>query len=119
MTLLPLLDQNIFTEAKDLLQDKFPAILGYFIEDSTDYAAAIRSALALNDLHAMILPAHSIKSSARQIGALRLSEIARTLELGAKEAPHQQPAPDFTASIGELEQALQETSDILREWLAS
>ena len=44
----------------------------------------IKTALDINDVQGLIRPAHSLKSSSKQMGAVALSELAKNLEISAK-----------------------------------
>lgn len=82
----PLLDRESFDEAREMLQGKFGQIVEYFLEDADGYIENIRDAVAGNAAEKAVSPAHALKSSSRQMGAFRLSEIARTIEEVARGA---------------------------------
>ena len=84
-TLDPLLDPVLLAEAKAMLQEKFPRVIGYFLEDSARYISEIEAGLVAGQIDAVVPPAHTLKSSAWQIGACRLSNRAKAIELEAKE----------------------------------
>lgn len=81
-----LLDTALLEEAKDLLKDKFDFLLGCYIDDVASYIREIQQAVAGRDVEAVVRPAHTIKSTSKRMGALRLSEIARDIELAARDA---------------------------------
>ena len=62
-----------------------------FLGDADDQLAALRAAAAEGSVDALVRPSHSLKSSAANVGATRLSELSRALEAdaraGAVEAP--------------------------------
>lgn len=82
----PLLDPEAIREAKTVMREKFPAMVGYFIEDTAGYIASIEKALAEGNPEAMVPPAHTAKSSCRQMGASRLSALAKSIEFIARSA---------------------------------
>lgn len=82
----PILDQTLINEAQSLMRNKFPQMIAYYMEDTQGYIAYIEKAYAENNVEGLIPPAHTAKSSSRQMGALRLSAIARTIELEARDA---------------------------------
>ncbi len=81
---LKILDDSVVSEARDVLGDKFKTTISYFIEDTNMYILVINDKLAKNDIEGIILPAHTIKSSAKQVGAFRVSKIAEDLEILCK-----------------------------------
>lgn len=82
----PVLDALLLSEARSVMKAKFPQMVDYFIEDTQSYINYIEKALADNNTEALIPPAHTAKSSSRQMGAMRLSLIAKAIELEARDA---------------------------------
>ena len=72
-------------EARSIMQDKFPLMIEYFLEDTSTYMNSINEGLAANDAEKVQSPAHTIKSSAAQIGADKVSNLAKQIEHMAKE----------------------------------
>ena len=66
------------------MKSKFSLIINYFIEDAAAYVEAIKTSFDTNDLSGMAASSHALKSSARQVGALKLSQIAREIEGAAR-----------------------------------
>ncbi|MDB2414948.1 Hpt domain-containing protein [Rickettsiales bacterium] len=67
--------------AKSLMGDKFTIMIEYFLEDTATYIDAINNGLNSNDIEQVKVSAHTIKSSALQIGADKVSEIAKDMEV--------------------------------------
>lgn len=67
-------DMRIVQEAKDTMKTKFPLMVEYFLEDSQIYVNDIKSGKTVTEA------AHTLKSSSRQMGAVKLSNIAREIE---------------------------------------
>lgn len=88
----PLLDQAAYDEARILMKDKFDDLMSCYIEDVEAYIREMHDALSRKDMQAMILPAHTIKSTSKRMGAVYLSEIAKSIELFAKEAANNNQA---------------------------
>jgi HPt (histidine-containing phosphotransfer) domain-containing protein len=59
-------------------------LLAMACESELRYIAALRDGIASQDLHAVARAAHSIKGSASNIGAMRLSRVAAEIEDRAK-----------------------------------
>lgn len=75
-----IIDLNIVEEAKSVMNDKFPLMIEYFLEDSENYIKSIKESMEANDISQVVSPSHTIKSSAKQLGAIRLSEYAKQVE---------------------------------------
>ena len=82
----PLIDRESVLESKDLMGEKFGMLVGYFLEDSAMYVGQIEQAFARGEVGDLVPPSHTLKSSARQMGAERLSSMAEGIEHGAREA---------------------------------
>lgn len=74
------LDAETFERGLSLLQDQFWPLLDRFMKDLVEHVQVIDASMADNSPGDIHLPAHSIKSSSRQIGAMRLGETAAKLE---------------------------------------
>jgi len=98
-----IVDSKIFDDAKNLLQERFPLMVRYFIQDTARYIETIEQALNDNDNEAIATQAHTIKSSSKQIGALALAHYAKELE----DLCHS-TTPD-SSIINETAQQLQDT----------
>ena len=80
-----IINQEAALEAKATMKDKFPRMVEYFLEDSVMYMKGIEEGLAANDAEKIKSPAHTVKSSAHQLGAEKMSEIAKQIEHMAKD----------------------------------
>jgi HPt (histidine-containing phosphotransfer) domain-containing protein len=58
-----------------------------YLEDGAAQVAALKAALAAEADADLVRPAHSMKSSSLNVGALRLGELARSLEEAARSGP--------------------------------
>ena len=87
MTLMSelIIDPVAFNEAKAMMQHKFEKVLGYFFEDTQSYIDTIQKGIEQQDASLIAPAAHTIKSSSRQLGAIRLSEVSALLEQKAKD----------------------------------
>ena len=85
-TQLPVIDQATLGDVRAMMGNKFTELLSYFLEDSASYVQQIEEGVATGKAESVVLPAHTLKSSAKQMGAMQLAESARTLELAAREA---------------------------------
>ena len=79
------LDQSVLASLRELQDEGDPDIVaevgGLFLKHSPDKVKAILQALEKDDAKGLYLAAHSLKSSSAYIGAMRLSALARDLEM--------------------------------------
>ena len=79
------LDQSVLASLRELQDEGDPDIVaevgGLFLKHSPDKVKAILVALETGDAKGLYLAAHSLKSSSAYIGAMRLSALARDLEM--------------------------------------
>lgn len=106
-----LFDLDALAEAKETMKAKFPTMIQYFLEDSESYIAAVKASIEANNVEGIIAPSHTLKSSSRQIGAQRLSNIAKNIEsLSREQASLGKGDVDlFRPLLKELEIAFAET----------
>jgi len=78
------LDLEALGEVKAAMRDKFTAMVDYYLEDSASYITQIDAALADGAIDKAISPAHTLKSSSKQLGVMQVSEFARQLEEQAR-----------------------------------
>jgi len=90
----PLLAWTIFSPARAELGPGFVRILGYFREDGEKSVAKIEDAMRRRDSAALVIPAHTLKSEARQFGAEPLGELAEEIEFAARRSIENRLFPD-------------------------
>lgn len=81
-----ILDEALLAEAKALLKDKFDMLLGCYIEDVEAYIREMQDAAEKHNPEGLVRPAHTIKSTSKRMGAVRLSDLARDIEQRAANA---------------------------------
>lgn len=77
---IDIINMNTVAEAKALMNDRFPMMVKYFLEDTQMYLEEIERGVQEKNVEMAISPAHTIKSSAKQLGAERVSSIAKAIE---------------------------------------
>ena len=79
------LDRSVLASLRELQDDGDPDIVaevgGLFLEHSQQKIAAILKAVENGDAKGLQTAAHSLKSSSAYVGAMRLSELSRELEM--------------------------------------
>lgn len=91
---LPLVDWTSFSRTRSQLGGSFIRILGYFVEDGLKSVEAIESAMRANDAARMVLPAHTLKTEARQFGGERLGQLSEDIEMHARHCVETRETPD-------------------------
>lgn len=89
-----LVDWSAFSSVRAELGANFVRILGYFREDGEKSVAKIEAAMHAKDAAAMIIPAHTMKSEARQFGAIPLALLAEEIEASARHGIEMRLFPD-------------------------
>ena len=109
------LDEAVISEVKDMMKDKFPTMLSYFIEDSEMYVKQTEEGFAANSAEEIVSPAHTLKSSSKQMGAMLLSDIAKDIEANAREIVNGNGELDnLKPRLPELKDALEKTLEALK-----
>jgi len=82
------LDQSVLADLRELQDPEDPDIVvevgGLFIKHSPEKVDAIMQSVEKDDAKGLQLAAHSLKSSSAYIGAMRLSTLAKELEMMAR-----------------------------------
>lgn len=90
----PVVDWSVFQQTRAELGPGFVRILGYFQEDGEKSVAKIEDAMRRRDAAALVIPAHTLKSEARQFGAEPLGDLAEEIEFAARRAIESRLFPD-------------------------
>ena len=89
-----LVDWTVFSQMRTELGASFVRILGYFREDGEKAVAKIEEAMHRRDAAALVIPAHTMKSEARQFGAEPLGAHAEEIEFAGRRAVESGLFPD-------------------------
>lgn len=89
-----LVDWAEFARIRTQLGADFVRILGYFREDGEKSVSRIEQAMHRRDAAALVLPAHTMKTEARQFGAAPLGELAEEIEHAGRRALESRLFPD-------------------------
>ena len=89
-----IVDWSIFSRTRTELGAGFVRILGYFREDGEKSVAGIEEAMQRRDTAALVIPAHTLKTEARQFGAEPLGALAEEIEFAARRAVEMRVFPD-------------------------
>ncbi len=79
------LDMEAMAELRTVMADDFQLLIDTFVTDSELRIRLLAEAIASGDHEQVRRAAHSFKGSASNLGALRLTQLCKTLELSAHE----------------------------------
>lgn len=88
----PVIDPEVLEDLRELLGDEVDRLIDVFLEDTPRLLASLENAVDGPDYAALREAAHSLKSSAANLGAMSLSAAARRIESGARERELARPA---------------------------
>ncbi len=84
-------------------QEFFDELVDTYFDDGVAQLAAMRAAADADDPVALLRPAHTLKSSSANVGALDLAEQCRTLEADARSGT----VPDMAGRVAACETAFE------------
>lgn len=110
----PLLDDEAVENARSILKAKYDDMVHVYIDNSWERVEEIIKAINENDVEAIIRPAHTLKSTSKQMGALKLSDMAKDIEYSAKainnnDSENQGNIEDIARHMEEMKLLLSET----------
>lgn len=111
-----LVDWAAFSRARAELGTDFIRILGYFREDGVKALAGIEEAMHKRSAAMLVLPAHTLKGDAAQLGATPLATLAETVEMAARRCVEHHEAPDdLLADVVRLRPLFERTMALLEQ----
>ncbi len=111
-----IVDWTTFSRARAELGPGFVRILGYFREDGEKSVAKIEDAMQRKDVTALVVPAHTLKSEARQFGAEPLGELAEEIEFTARRSIEMRSFPDeLLPAVAKLRPLYEQTMDLFEK----
>jgi HPt (histidine-containing phosphotransfer) domain-containing protein len=106
---LPLIDQRAMSDwCDDMEKEDVLAILALVPDETAKCIADLKKAIAAKDVASARRTAHRLKGMAGNLGATRLSRMARAMELSS------QSIEDVSGRMPTLEKTLTETLEVLR-----
>jgi histidine phosphotransfer protein HptB len=111
-----IVDWGKFSQMRAELGANFVRILGYFLEDGEKAVSRIEEAMHSRDIAAIVLPAHTMKSEARQFGAEPLADLAEQIEFAGRRALESHLFPDeIVPQVARLRPLYSRTIGLLEE----
>lgn len=107
----PLLDEKVLSELREIMDEDYFALLRTFLRNVPELIDEISAAIDKRDVDAMVIPVHSLKSSSANVGAMRLSELAR----GAEKSARSGDLAAAEAAFAALQSAFGEAAEALRQ----
>lgn len=111
------IDIAVVEELFEIMDEDFIMVLESYLNSVPDLMDGIRQAVQSRDLNALVGPAHSLKSSSANVGAIELSILARELETKGREhdgsdlnAVYEQIADVYKLSVAALRQIVERGS---------
>jgi CheY-like chemotaxis protein/signal transduction histidine kinase len=95
------LNTRTVEELRELMQEKFEAIIQTYMRDTPIRFKTMRDAITASDAEQLYRAAHSLKSASASLGANGLSELARQLELMGREEDLKDARDLFNESLRE------------------
>ncbi len=109
----PVLSREIVEDLRELMGEEFLSLVRVFLEDAPQAVFKLETAAANADMAALVGPAHSLKSTSANLGALALSDLARSIEHGAR----QKSLADPNAQVAALGREFHRVQAALRGFL--
>jgi HPt (histidine-containing phosphotransfer) domain-containing protein len=111
-----LVDWAKFARMRAELGADFIRILGYFREDGEKSVGRIEEAMHRRDSTALVIPAHTLKTEARQFGALPLGDLAEEIEFAGRRAVESRQFPDqILPQVARLKPIYLRTMDLFEQ----
>jgi len=106
-------DWTYFEKSRSELGPGFIRILSYFKEDGVKSIAQIEQAMRDQNTTALVIPAHTLKGEARQLGAEPLANVAELIETTARICMETHRFPDeLVPQVVELRELFNQTIDL-------
>jgi HPt (histidine-containing phosphotransfer) domain-containing protein len=111
-----LVDWAKFTQMRTELGADFVRILGYFREDGEKAVAMIEDAMHRREAANFVIPAHTMKTEARQFGAYPLGDLTEEIEIVARRSLESRLFPDqILPQVARLRPLYLETMALLEQ----
>jgi len=81
---IPAINESIVNELIDVMGSEFTSLVRVYLEDTPKNLQILNAAADRGDVQGMIAPAHSLKSTSANLGAMALSDVAKLIEHGAR-----------------------------------
>jgi signal transduction histidine kinase/CheY-like chemotaxis protein/HPt (histidine-containing phosphotransfer) domain-containing protein len=114
----PAIREDVVNELIDVMGAEFTTLVKVYLEDTPKNLKLLDTAAERGDIQAMIAPAHSLKSTSANLGAMALSDLAKLIEHGARAGTlrdavgmARQAGVEFRRAAEELERLLKKAGN--------
>jgi HPt (histidine-containing phosphotransfer) domain-containing protein len=109
------LDAGVIGDLIDVMGDEFTDLVRVYLEDTPKAVALLEQAAASGQAAGIIAPSHSLKSTSANLGAIRLADLAKRLEHGARSG---ELGGDPVVLVNELKREYQQVAAALNDLIA-
>ncbi len=99
----PAIDKSILSELREIMGAEFVSLVQVFLEDAPLALERIQVLASGSNLAALAAPAHTLKSTSANLGAMVLSAQAKALELDARQSTLRAAPARAAALVAEYE----------------
>ena len=111
-----IVDWAYFEKSRTELGPGFIKILSYFKEDGVKSIGQIEDAMREQNTTALVIPAHTLKGEARQLGAEPVAKLAELIETTARLCVETHRFPDeLVPQVVELRKLFDETIELFEK----
>lgn len=107
------IDNRLVSDLMEIMGAEFSELVRVYLEDTPKALSQLERAAQTNDVESLIAPAHSLKSTSANLGALRLSEMAKRLEHGARMGELGEPSLLVAQIYNEYQRAAQQLRQLV------
>jgi HPt (histidine-containing phosphotransfer) domain-containing protein len=98
----PALQMEVVQDLREIMGAEFDGLVRVYLEDAPIAVGRLQKAAVEGDVAALVAPAHSLKSTSANLGAMRLSDLAKSIEHGARRGDLGAPGPVVQALSAEF-----------------
>jgi HPt (histidine-containing phosphotransfer) domain-containing protein len=107
-------DAEVFEKTRATMGAAFIKLIQYFGEDGTKAVSEIEAGQREANAVRSVMPAHTLKSEARQFGGMALGMLAERIELHARRCVENHESPDeLLVEVAKLRPLFNETLQLL------
>ena len=113
----PVLDERVLSEVLESTGDDIGFVrelVQTYLDDTPAQLDAMTAAIEADDAAGLVRPSHTLKSSSATVGAMRLSAVARDLEMTGRSGTLEPSARDTLEAAGAEWEA---AADAIGAWL--
>ena len=94
------IDAGVIQDLLEVMGDEFTDLVRVYLEDAPKSVSQLERAAMAGSLDGLVAPAHSLKSTSANLGALGLSDMAKRIEHGARSGGLPGEAVMLVAELG-------------------